>query len=330
MTADDVEERVLLTGASGFVGERLATRLRELGSRISHLAVRGPSSSSKAFRDFPSVDLADSEVASRLVDEFRPTTIVHLAARSSIREGAQEPLEMWKSNFDATRNLAEAATRLIARDGSHVRMIFASSAEVYGAAFSGGPCDETSPIAPITNYGRAKAASEFMLRDLASDFFSVMVLRLFNHSGPGQDGRFVVPSLIKQVAALELGTSGTIAVGDLESERDFTDVRDVVEAYLRVIVERESAKAFAIYNVGSGRIRSVRSILDEIAALHGAPLAAAPHPDLRRVADLRRTEGIFDQFRNTFAWRPRYDFSSTIAEMLEYERNALSRSLKNV
>lgn len=330
MTADGAEERLLLTGASGFVGERLVSRLRELKSRMSLMAVRGPSSAGEKFADFPAVDLAHSKAASRLVDDFRPTTIVHLAARSSIKEGAHEPLEIWKSNFDATRNLAEAAKRLIARDGTHVRMIFASSAEVYGAAFSDGPCDETSPIAPITNYGRAKAASEFMLRDLANDFFLVTVLRLFNHSGPGQDGRFVVPSLIKQVAALAPGTSGSIAVGDLESERDFTDVRDIAEAYLRVIDARENAKSFGVYNVGSGRVRSVRSIFDEIVRLHGAPLTAAPHPDLRRAADLRRTEGVFDRFGNTFAWCPRHDFNSTIADMLAYERNALSRSLGNV
>jgi len=264
-----------------------------------------------------SLDLRDADACRRLVQEVRPTTIVHLAALSSVGTTPADPLEIWGSNFDGTRALATAALSL----ETTVGFIFASSSEVYGRQFNHGPCDEDAPLAPASPYARTKAACEYLLRDLAGEKLSVVALRLFNHSGPGQDERFVVPSFAAQVARLEQSSAGgSVKVGNLDASRDFSDVDDIIDAYLSVMRHEAPLGGFSVFNVGSGQPRSIRSILEVLTGLARVPIDPVTDSSRTRPVDVAVAQGVFDRFRETFGWEPARSFDQTIAAVLADQR----------
>ncbi len=305
--------RIMITGASGFVGRRLTTLLAASGS-LEVLPVGGPGSSGMG----PVVDLADAFAATALVDRLRPDVIVHLAAFSSVGLGAGSPELVWRSNFEATRNLAQAACGLT--DGP--RFIFASTAEVYGRGFNDGPRDEEAAPAPASAYGRSKLASEYALTDLASSL-DVVILRLFNHTGPGQGGAFVVPALAAQLARLDPESAGEVRVGNLEARRDFTDVDDIVDAYAKVVLDPGDGPGVRTYNVGSGRTRSIQSVLDVLIRHHGGQVEVTRDPGRMRPSDIPVNPGVFDRFRARYDWAPVRDFDTTITAIYDYERSQI-------
>lgn len=252
-----------------------------------------------------------------LMQEVRPTTIVHLAALSSVGTTPADPGEVWGSNFDGTLALARAALSL----GTRVRFIFASSGEVYGRQFNNGPCDEDAPLAPASPYARTKAACEYLLRDLASEKLGVIALRLFNHSGPGQDERFVVPSFAAQIAQLERGgRGGQIQVGNLDISRDFSDVEDIIDAYMTLIQNEFPLPDFSVFNLGSGQSRSIRSILATMIDLASAPITPVLDAARVRPVDVADARGVFERFHATFGRSPTRSFDQTIAAVLAYQR----------
>lgn len=306
--------KVLITGASGFVGRHLVARLPEAMPRSELLAVSGPRPNGERH----AIDLADETATQTLVETFEPDMIVHLAAQSSVGEGAHSPDVVWRSNFNGTLALARAGRKIGEQRGRAVRFVFASSAEVYGARFNDGPCDENAGFAPRSVYGRTKAACELALEDLASQGLEVTALRLFNHTGPGQDARFVVPALARRVASLQAGSSGPIPVGNLAASRDFTDINDIIDAYLKVMTHEHSQDAaFAAFNVGSGVTRTMRSIVDRLIDLRGSPVDVREEPGMMRPGEILITEGRFERFAETYNWHPTRCFDETIRQMLE-------------
>jgi len=308
--------RILITGASGFVGQKLVHRLGVAEPGACIIPVHGPLHSDGAL----SLDLADVDACMTLVQEVRPTIIVHLAALSSVGTTLAGPDRVWHSNFDGTRALVRAALSLEAE----VRFVFASSGEVYGRQFNNGPCDEDAPLAPISPYARTKAACEYLLNDLASERLSVVVLRLFNHSGPGQDERFVVPSFAAQIARLERGgRGGKIKVGNLDASRDFSDVEDIIDAYLAVIRHEGPLSCFSVFNLGSSENRSIRSIVEALIGLATAPIEPVLDLSRMRPADVAVARGVFGRFRAEFGWSPSRPFDQTIADVLQDQRARL-------
>ncbi|CAL1693011.1 GDP-6-deoxy-D-mannose reductase [Brevundimonas subvibrioides] len=265
------------------------------------------------------LDLTDEAAVHALVDNFAPDMVVHLAAQSSVGDAARLPKNVWRTNFDGTRALAEAARRIGTERGRPVHFIFASSAEVYGTQFDKGVCDEDAGYAPRSVYGRTKAACEMALFDLAGEDLHATALRLFNHTGPGQDARFVVPALASRVAALPAGDSGPIPVGDLQTRRDFTDINDIIDAYLTVMTrERPRGSAFMAFNVGSGCTRTMQSIVDRMVELRGTPVNVKVEPSMLRSGEIRTMAGSFERFSGVYGWRPKRSFDDTIRQMLDY------------
>jgi GDP-4-dehydro-6-deoxy-D-mannose reductase len=311
-----VPPRILVTGASGFVGRKLVNRLRAEEPDACVIPVHGPQNVDGAL----SLDLADVDACLAMVQKARPTVIVHLAALSSVGATFADTGGVWRSNFDGTRALVQGALAL----ETDVRFVFASSGEVYGHQFNNGPCDEDAPLAPTSPYARTKAACEYLLNDLASERMSIVVLRLFNHSGPGQEERFVVPGFAAQVAGLEQGgRGGQIKVGNLDASRDFSDVEDIIDAYLAVIRHKRPLPRLSVFNVGSGENRSVRSILDALIGLATVPIDPVPDPLRMRPSDVAVARGVFERFRAEFGCSPARPFDQTIANVLQDQRARL-------
>lgn len=320
MTADGNRSpsRILLTGARGFAGRHLLARLKKDMPDADIL----PLGRSHDLSDHDSLDIGDAAAVHRLIARYQPTVIVHLAALSSVGDSLKDPAAVWHVNFDGTRNLALAAKALDAP----VRFIFASSGEVYGESFNHGPCDETMPLAPRTPYARSKAAAEYFLHDMADEKLEVISLRLFNHTGPGQDERFVVPAFAAQVVNIETGRQpNPIRVGNLDAQRDFTGIEDILDAYLAVLADEADTPGFTAYNVGSGQTRSIQSILQKLMALAHVPVSHEPDPARLRPSEIPVAAGSFSRFQTRYGWKAHRNFDSTLESVLDYFRSEAGR-----
>ena len=301
-------KRILLTGADGFVGRALGERLRNAGAAV--FAARGPGA-------LGGVDL--SVDAQRVVREADPEIVVHLAGLSSVGSSLNDPSALW----DNVR-MTDALARALRGRGRPVRLLFASTAEVYGASFNAGVVDEDSALVPLNAYGRSKVACEYLLRDAASDALRVTALRLFNHSGPGQSDRFVLPSLARQIARLEAGLEpGPLRHGNMDVARDFSDIEDVLDAYVAVIAD-EGAQPFSVFNVGTGQPVALQAVLELFLSLAHVPIATAADPARMRPAEVPVAAGRVDRFRERYKIRFRRSLRDLLARLLEAERSALA------
>lgn len=313
---------VLVTGASGFVGSRLIRALRTYLPADMRLSGwdHAPTDEALAVEnvEWRTVDLTDAEAVDAVIREAPPSRVFHLAARSSIHQSQTAAKATHDVNVRGTAILANA---LQAHAPGSV-MIFASSGEVYGSAFAAGSAlSETSPVLPVNPYARSKLAAEFVLQDTLSETCPVIVLRPLNHTGPGQDERFVVPSFAAQIARIEMGlVPPRLSVGNLAAERDFLDVADVIDAYLATLELAGSASGFQVYNVAAGRPRSIASILDRLVALSSVSFSVETDPARMRPVDIPRTLCDTSAFLAKTGWQPKRDFDATLADVLNWWR----------
>ncbi len=307
--------RVLVTGASGFVGRRLMRRLAAAG----HDAIG-------VDRE---VDVGDFEAIDAALTRSTPEAIVHLAAQSSVARSLREPEACYRVNFVGTRNLLRAS----ARRAPGARILLVGSADQYTATGvdssppSGQhaqrrgdtprtPFDETTPLTPRSPYARSKAAAELLGRRARADGRDIICLRAFNHTGAGQPDTFVVASFARQIARIVGGHEAPrMRVGNLDSVRDFLHVDDVIAAYLSLLVLETPD---AVYNVASGRATSIRDVLDRLLALAG------PRADGIRVETdrdrWRPTDwlvGDASRLRQATGWRPQIPLDAILREVYE-------------
>ncbi len=255
-----------------------------------------------------------------LVGDFRPQRVYHLAALVHPGESKQRPRDYYEVNVQGTVNLLEA----LRISGSGARTLLVSSAEVYGNASSDQPIAEYAPIHPANPYASSKRISEEVAAQYSQLFgLETVVVRPFNHSGPGQAEGFVISDFCKQIAAIEGGLPGlgnTMRVGNLKPVRDFLDVRDVVQSYTRLL---EKAPGGQVYNLCSGIGTRIQEILDIALSLSPARIEAVVSPDKHRPSGETRLVGDNRKLRQLLDWTPRYTLRQTIAETLDYWRNRL-------
>lgn len=315
-------QRILVTGGFGFVGQKLTQALRTRFPSARMLVIgRGG-----ALGLWPDVEVLTADIASdeglAAVERFSPTVVFHLAGISSIDAAGRDAAAAVESNLLASVKLA-AKLRDCSRNSLFV---FAGSGECYGASFVGasGPVGELVPLQPIGPYARAKTAAEYCLVDMLSGVCALVRLRLFNHTGPGQGERFVVPAFASQIAKIEVGTQPpVIAVGNLTAVRDFLDVDDVVRAYVLVA---EHADEFAIdtaytYNVCSGQGVAIQEILDGLLQQALRPIEVVVDTSRLRASDIPVSVGDPSKFSDRFAWRREISLQHTLSSTLAYWRS---------
>lgn len=297
--------KVLVTGATGFVGRWLTQDLRGAG----HQVMAAPSSAE--------LDIADLAGVKRLVDETAPDVIAHLAAVISGRMGGHDSGRAVRTNIGGTIAIAEAARTADERPG----LLIISSSAVYAVPSAAEPpLDEHAPIGPRNEYGLLKLAQESVAIAAAiRDDLPMVVVRPFNHVGPDQPPTAVVASFVEQILAIRRGESAQLSAGNIDVERDFGDVRDYAVAY-RLIMEELVAGRLgrppAVFNVATGRAVSLRSIIDELSRLASVDPKIVVDPDLLRADDAPRFIGDAALLRRTIGWQPRIELGDTLAEML--------------
>jgi GDP-4-dehydro-6-deoxy-D-mannose reductase len=295
--------RVLVTGAGGFVGGHLLPRLAAAG----HEPIGRD-------RDLDVTDPAALEAA---LDTLRPEAVIHLAAQASVAASARAAEATFRVNLLGSRALLEA----IARRAPSARVVWVGSGEVYGVAPPGTPpFGEDAPLRPRSAYARTKASADLLAGGYAARGLDVVRARPFAHSGPGQSDDFVLPSFSRQLAEIAAGRrEARLAVGNLDSVRDFLDVEDVVEGYLRLLDREVPARA---YNLASGTGRRIGDVLESLMAIAGVRPEVKVDPERFRPTD--HGVGSAARLRRATGWEPRVSLEVTLERLFRYwsERTA--------
>ncbi|MDH4143769.1 MAG: GDP-mannose 4,6-dehydratase [Acidimicrobiia bacterium] len=289
---------VLVTGAAGFVGRHLVAHLESCGDTV-HAVDR---------RDGP--DLLDGEGWARLLDRIRPRVVYHLAAATSVADSWDDPVATVRANVEGTLHVAGAALA-----AGVERFVFVSSSDVYGIVEPAAlPLAEDAALGPVTPYAASKAAAEQIVLQLwRGRGLGAVIARAFNHTGPGQDPRFVASALAARVADNELRARRVVPVGDLSARRDFTDVRDVVGAYRLLATAGVPGE---VYNVCSGRDVSVRELAELLLADAELPMELQADEALLRPVEIPVLRGSYERLHARTGWRPVIPIERTVADLL--------------
>jgi GDP-4-dehydro-6-deoxy-D-mannose reductase len=305
--------KVLVTGADGFVGGWLVRALLGAGHTVG--GTRGPDGGpsrvltpdQQARIDWRPLDLRAPESV-RAAVQGSWDAVVHLAAVASGGEARRDPGLAWNVNAAGTARLAEALLE------ANPLLLLVSTGEVYGQG-SGVPRREADPVAPCSPYAASKAGAELAAQEAARRAgFRVVVARPFPHTGPGQDGRFVLPALAARLKLAHRIGAPAINTGNLEPVRDLLDVRDVATAYLALLSDGRDGET---YNIASGQGHRLADLLSRMQRLLGSRVLAEYDPALARRSDILHLVGDASRLRAATGWMPRIPLDQTLQDLLD-------------
>jgi GDP-4-dehydro-6-deoxy-D-mannose reductase len=320
--------RVLITGAGGFVGRHLVAALAALSDKPDIVACTyGEEASGLLDVRKILLDVTDAERTLTVIQAEQPTHVMHLAGISVASQADLDVCKTWNVNTHGTLNVALA----IKRGAPSCRLLFCSSAQVYGGSFrSGRPLSENAPLDPESIYASSKAAADLLVGQMAKDGLRAIRLRPFNHTGPGQPPELVVASFAAQIASIERGEQEpVIRVGDLSVRREFLDVRDVVDAYVRAIQRFDSLPNGAVFNIASGKAISVDAVLEMLLTMSSKEIEVMPDPERMRPHDTPVMLGDAEAARGALEWWPRRGVKDTLKSVLDYYRELQLRSAES-
>ena len=313
----------LVTGAAGFVGRWLTDALRRDGIAVTGLATEpAPPARGRPGEPFDAPmtwaygDLRDASYVGRLVSAERYDYVVHLAAISHVPTAELDPVLAWDVNVTASARLLHAIGERRRVGEIDPMVLIVGSAEQYGRhEETAGPLAETTPQQPRTVYAATKVAQEVLaLQQWRATGLKVVVTRSFNHSGPGQEPRFVIPALVSRTLALRGSPVGTpLSLGNITPIRDFLHVSDVVAAYISLCRRGTPGEA---YNVASGTGRSVQAIVEAVLARTGVQAPLAVDPALARPADVPVLVGDSRKLQHATGWRATRSFEDIIDDLI--------------
>lgn len=318
--------RVFITGATGFAGSHLLDALLARGDEV--VAMTHPATSHQQLPNHPHLasipgDLLDPSSLVAAVAEAQPDIIYHLAGQAYPARSWDIPAQTLAVNTGGTANLLQAAVAY-----GRPRVVVVTSAEIYGRVTAADlPLTEATLPQPRHPYGVSKLAAGYLISVYWERYqLPVVEARPFNHIGPRQALGFVVPDFASQLAAIKLDQAPpVIKVGSLDVERDFTDVRDVVEAYLRL---GESAQSGEAYLICSGRAVSVQAILDMLIELTGKAVEVVYDARRGRPSDVPCLYGSYAKLEQHTGWRPQIPLHQSLADTLaEWERRLEAKRL---
>jgi GDP-4-dehydro-6-deoxy-D-mannose reductase len=292
----EIPQPLVITGASGFVG-RYA--MRALGGIA-------------CADDQGDIDIRDRSRLSAFLAKTRASAVLHLAALAFVPESVASERDTHEVNFFGTLNLLQA----LRDSGFSGRFLFVSSAEVYGQVDpSRLPTTEDVPLAPRNPYAASKVAAEALCQAWSTQAsFEIVRARPFNHIGPGQSDRFVVSDFARQVVEIKLGRrEPIIRTGDLSPTRDFSDVRDIVDAYGVLLAKGKSGD---VYNICSGIETQVRTMLDRLLALSGVSAQIDREAHRERPKQQLRSLGSFQKLHSATGWSPRIPLDQSLRDVL--------------
>jgi len=305
--------RILVTGIEGFAGGHLARHLASAGHEV--IGLHWADAPAGLPGELHRGDVCDFDATRALIETTKPDGIIHLAGISSVALSESRQMTTYEVNALGTLKLLEAVRQLQLR----CRLVLISSADVYGRSNVGRPLSEDLPSLPLSPYALSKLmtgeAGRFYHRAFELD---TVVLRPFSHTGPGQSSTFVFPKVANAIARIERGQmEPVIEMGDLSVRRDYTDVRDVVRAYLLAF---ENCTAGETYNVTSGRPLVIQEGVDYLCSLSRVPVQVKSSAAKFRKHDIPLLTGDPSKFAAATGWKPEIPFTKTLSDLLDYYR----------
>ena len=308
--------QALITGMTGFVGGHLVRSLLADGWAVHGTLLTFAEEEPPLGTLGTQADITDADAVAALVDEVRPDAVFHLAGAASVGQSFTDPEGTWKVNVEGTRGVLEG----IRRAAPGARMVIALSGEEYGRVpLDELPVTEHTPLNPLSPYAESKVAADELCMEYRRDHgLAVMRLRAFNQLGPGQDPRFVVPSICKQIADAEMAGDDVcrLQLGNVDTRRDFLDVRDVVDAYRLLIARGDPDQT---YLAGRGQSKSIRELVDIAVAEARVPVQVESDPSRMREGE---QSDLYAEPRalKELGWEPRIPLEQSISDTLDYWR----------
>jgi nucleoside-diphosphate-sugar epimerase len=304
---------ILITGGTGFVGRELAARIR-LRFPDSRVVVAGPQPVAWAGAEFMGFDLLDAASIRGLIAAVRPTALIQLAGVTNVQEAQSGGELVWRANVLGVLQLAEAVLEL----APDCRFLNVSSGEVYGVTGNAkASLAEDDPLQPANLYAVTKCAAELALQEAALRGLRLVRARPFNHTGPTQETRFVVPRIVSQVARIAAGRQEPVLrLGALDRARDFLHVHDVCDAYGAMLADFDRIEADGVFNIASGVARTIQSVVDDLLELAGVDAEVVCEPSALRPYDVVRMCGDATRAGVRLGWRPKIAWRELLQEML--------------
>ncbi len=315
--------RVLITGVTGFVGSHLAEFALARGAEVwGSCRWRSKTENIDHMRDqlhLVECDLRDLSSVQHLVEQAAPDYIVHLAAQSFVASSWHTPAETLYTNSVSQVNLLEA---IRPRKADAPRFLAIGSSEEYGQVYDDElPIRETNPLRPLSPYAVSKVTQDLMGYQYFQSYgMPIIRTRAFNHEGPRRGDVFVTSNFARQVAEIEAGKRApVIHVGNLKARRDYTDVRDIVRGYWRLL---EAGDPGDVYNLCSGRAWAIQEVLDFFLAKSRARgITTKEDPARLRPSDVPVLLGDASKIEKAVSWRPQIPFEQTLEDTLDYWRS---------
>ena len=317
-------EKALITGITGFVGSHLAELLLAKGLEV-HGIIRWRSKTENIDHirkrlNLLEADMRDLHSLIETVEEVRPDYIFHLASQSFVPMSWKAPADTLETNITGTVHLFEA----VRKSGCQPRIQVAGSSEEYGLVHPDEvPIRETNPLRPLSPYGVSKVATDLLgFQYFKSYGLKIVTTRAFNHTGPRRGEVFVTSNFARQIAEIEKGMrEPVISVGNLNAQRDFTDVRDVVRAYW---LSLQKCTPGETYNICSEKTMRIQEVLDLLLSLSKKKdIEVRPDPARMRPSDVEILLGDCSKFKKATGWKPEILFKKTMGDLLDYWRKKL-------
>lgn len=288
--------KAIVTGDTGHVGGHLVRHLTERGWDVKGFSLRAGQ------------DIQDYEQIRNTLDIERPDVIFHLAAQAYVPESFANPQRTFEVNTVGSMNILEAVRQL----GLKTKIHLAGTSEEYG----NGVPREDAMLEPKSPYAISKAAMDHAGQLYAKSYnMEVIVTRAFNHTGPDRGEQYAESSFAKQVAEVEIGKRDVVEHGNLESVRNYTDVRDIVRAY-ELAVDLDSG----VYNICSSQNVTMQEVMDTLIKISGRDIKTKVNPALYRPYDFSFQKPRCDTFRDLTGWQPEIKLEQTLTDLLNYWR----------
>ncbi len=264
-------------------------------------------------------DLKNRVSAARVIENAKPDKIFHLAAQSFVPTSWDSPEDTIMNNIISELNIFEICREI----GINPVIQIAGSSEEYGLVMENEvPIKETNPLRPLSPYAVSKIAQDMLAQQYYRSYGTKAVItRCFNTEGPRRGKLFVMSSFAYQIAAIEKGTKDpVIRVGNLESSRDFTDVRDTVRA---LWLATEKCDYGEPYNIGSGQTHKISDMLDKLLSFSSVKIKVEQDEKLMRPSDVPILWCDCSKFQEKTQWKPQINFEKTVLDTLNYWRQEL-------
>ena len=313
--------RVLITGVTGFAGGYLSSYCAALGHEVHGVVRSGREGAAPPGVVPHAANLSDPAAVADVLRAVGPDRVVHLAGASSVGRSFADPLGTWDVNLGATLGLLDA----LRTHGPTIPTLIVTSGEIYGRVpLDDLPVTAETPLRPLSPYGASKAAADLAAGQYREAYgVHAIRVRAFNHVGPGQDPRFVLPNVARQIARAERDgrTSFDVRVGNIDTRRDFIDVRDMVRAYWLLL---ERGDPDTIYMACSGRSLPIRRLLEGLAHLARIPVTFSSDPALQREGEQADLYGSPARLRADTGWTPEIPIDTTLADTLDWWRERVA------